>query len=256
VSTLLVASIGSLYDRAIVETGKEPELLFLVSFLITFGFIRTSAHMIRAQVSWWPGNVQVGGTHIHHLVWGICTLLVVGYLEIAISPESPWHELLAVLFGVGTGLTLDEFALWLNLKDVYWSEKGRASIDAVIVMATFAAIMTIGFRAWIDVARDVEGVVFSGVGVFGYLTLAAVIVNLAKEKFVTGLVGLFIPFVALVGAFRLGKEHSIWAHFLYSDEKKARARHRTEAEEGPFERLWGRLRRRGAQSPAAGSGSG
>ena len=60
-SGVLVASIGSLYERAIVDTGKEPELLFLVSFLITFGFIRTSAYMIRAQVSWWPGNVQVGG---------------------------------------------------------------------------------------------------------------------------------------------------------------------------------------------------
>ena len=71
-------------------------------------------------------------------MWGICTLLIVGYLEIAISPESPWHEYLAVLFGIGTGLTLDEFALWLNLKDVYWSEQGRRSIDAVIVMAAFA----------------------------------------------------------------------------------------------------------------------
>ena len=89
VSSTLVASVGSLYDRTIVETGKEPELLFLVSFLVTFGFIRTSAHMIRAQVSWWPGNVQLGGTHVHHLVWGICTLLIVGYLMIALDPGSP-----------------------------------------------------------------------------------------------------------------------------------------------------------------------
>ena len=249
-SGVVVASIGSLYDRTIVETGKEPELLFLVSFLITFGFIRTSAHMIRAQVSWWPGNVQVGGTHIHHLVWGICTLLIVGYLEIAVSPESPWHEVLAVLFGVGAGLTLDEFALWLNLKDVYWSQQGRRSIDAVIVMASFAGLVTIGFRAWIDVARDVEGVVFGGVGAIGYLTIVLVIVNFAKEKFATGLVGLFVPLVAWVGAVRLGKPHSVWAHFLYSDEKKARAKHRIEHEEAPFTRLWSRLRgRRRAQSP-------
>jgi hypothetical protein len=253
VSGLVVASIGSLYDRAIVETGKEPELLFLVSFLVTFGFIRTSAHMIRAQVSWWPGNVQVGGTHIHHLVWGICTLLIVGYLEIAISPESPWHELLAVLFGVGTGLTLDEFALWLNLKDVYWSEQGRASIDAVIVMTAFAGLVTIGFKAWGDAAKDVEGIVFGGGLAAGYLSIALALVNCAKEKFVTGLIGLFIPIVALVGALRLGKEHSIWAHFLYSDEKKAKARHRIEHEEAPPERLWSRLRGR-RQSPAAGSG--
>ena len=64
----VIASIGSVYDRAIVDTGRQPELLFFVAFLVTFGFIRTSAHLIRAQVSWWPGNVTVGNTHIHHLV--------------------------------------------------------------------------------------------------------------------------------------------------------------------------------------------
>ena len=254
-SAALVASVGSLYDRAIVETGKEPELLFLLSFLVTFGFIRTSAHMIRAQVSWWPGNVQVGGTHVHHLVWGICTLLIVGYLEIAIAPNSPWHEVLAVLFGIGTGLTLDEFALWLNLEDVYWSEQGRRSIDAVIIMATFAGIVTIGFKAWTDVAKDVEDAVFGGVGTFGFVTIALVIINFAKEKFVTGVLGLFVPLVALIGAVRLGKPHSLWAHFLYSDDKKARAKARIDKEERPIHRLRSLLRRRNTQS-AAGSGSG
>jgi hypothetical protein len=250
----VVASIGSLYDRAIVETGKEPELLFLVAFLVTFGFIRTSAHMIRAQVNWWPGNVQVGGTHVHHLVWGICLLLIVGYLEIAIAPGSPWHEVLAVLFGIGTGLTLDEFALWLNLKDVYWSEQGRRSIDAVIVMAAFAAIVTIGFRAWIDVARGVEDAVFGGVGASGFVTIALVLGNLAKEKYVTGVIGLFVPPIALVGAVRLGKPHSLWAHFLYGDEKRAKAEARHDKDWAPIERLKSRLRgRQGTQSPA-GSG--
>src|ERR671920_729015 len=66
--------------EGIVDTGREAEFLFFVSFLLTFGFIRTSTHMIRAQVSWWPGNVQVGGTHIHHLVWGILLLLAFGWL--------------------------------------------------------------------------------------------------------------------------------------------------------------------------------
>jgi hypothetical protein len=253
-SGFVVASIGSLYDRTIVETGKEPELLFLVSFLVTFGFIRTSAHLIRAQVKWWPGNVQVGGTHIHHLVWGICTLLIIGYLEIAIAPDSPWREVLAVLFGIGAGLTLDEFALWLNLEDVYWTEQGRRSIDAVIVMATFAGIVTIGFKAWIDVARGVEEEVFGGVGAFGFVTLAAVLVNFAKEKFVTGVVGLFVPPVALIGAARLGKPHSVWAHFFYDDDKRAKAKARIDKEERPLHRARGMLRRGRAQSAGSGSG--
>ena len=74
----IVASIGSVFDRAIVDTGRQAEFLFFVAFLVTFGFIRTSAHMIRAQVRWWPGNVEVGGTHIHHLVWGILLLMIIG----------------------------------------------------------------------------------------------------------------------------------------------------------------------------------
>src|ERR671919_295080 len=143
---MTTASIGSAYQSGIVDTGREPHFLFFVSFLLTFGFIRTSAHMIRAQVSWWPGNVSVGGTHVHHLVWGIITVLVTGYVAIAIAPGSPLREILAVLFGIGAGLTLDEFALWLNLQDVYWSEKGRRSIDAVIITATLALLVLTGLR--------------------------------------------------------------------------------------------------------------
>src|ERR671910_3330265 len=118
----LLATIADAYREGIVDQGREPEFLFLVAFLVTFGFIRTSAHLIRAQVSWWPGNVSVGGTHIHHLVWGILLLLIAGYVGVAVQPDSPWHEIVTVLFGIGAGLTLDEFALWLELKDVYWSE--------------------------------------------------------------------------------------------------------------------------------------
>src|SRR5215207_1406947 len=135
-----LASIPSLFERAIVDTGRQPEFLFFVAFLVTFGFIRTSAHMIRAQVSWWPGNVEVGGTHIHHLVWGILILLVFGWIGVVFQPESPWHEIVAVLFGIGTGLTLDEFALWLELKDVYWQKDGRKSVDAAVVAAAIAGI--------------------------------------------------------------------------------------------------------------------
>jgi hypothetical protein len=222
----VLASIGSVYDRAIVDTGRQAEFLFFVSFLVTFGFIRTSAHMIKAQVSWWPGNVQVGGTHIHHLVWGIILLLIMGYVGVAIAPPSPWHEIVTVLFGIGTGLTLDEFALWLNLEDVYWSQQGRRSIDAVIIAGTITGMVLVGFTAWLDVATEVEDAVFAAVGSFGVLTILMALVNLAKEKFGMAVVGfLFLP-VGLVGAFRLGRPHSLWARLFYREHKKERARRR------------------------------
>ena len=222
---LVLATVGSLYERAIVDTGRQPEFLFFVAFLVTFGFIRTSAHLIRAQVSWWPGNVEVGGTHIHHLVWGILLLLVAGYVGVVIAPPSPWHEIVTILFGVGTGLTLDEFALWLNLEDVYWSEQGRRSIDAVIVATTVTGMVLVGFTAWVDVANEGEAAVFAVVGAFSVITILLAVVNLAKEKFGTAIVGLLIPLVGLVGALRLGKPNSLWAR-LYSEKKRARARAR------------------------------
>ena len=223
---LTLASIGSLYDRAIVDTGKQPEFLFFIAFLITFGFIRTSAHMIRAQVKWWPGNVEVGGTHIHHLVWGIILLLITGYVAIAIRPPSPWQEIDAVFFGIGTGLTLDEFALWLNLKDVYWSQEGRRSIDAVIVAAAISGMVLIGFSAWLELAKKVEDAAFAVVGTFGIIAIVFAVVNLAKERLVSAVVGLFILPVGVVIAFRLARPHSLWARVFYRDKKKAKAEER------------------------------
>ena len=144
--------ITAAYDREIQVPGKELHFLILIAFVCSFGFIRGSAHMIRAQVSWWPGNVETkGGTHIHHLVWGILLLLVMGYIGLAFDPPSPWVELVAIAFGIGMGLTMDEFALWLNLQDVYWAPKGRQSIDAVIVTTTLLVIAVLGLQFWIDV---------------------------------------------------------------------------------------------------------
>jgi hypothetical protein len=221
-----VASIGSAFDTYIVDQGKLPAFLFLCAFLGGFGFIRTSAHMIRAQVSWWPGNVEVGGTHIHHMVWGIITLMITGWIAIAIDPGSPGREILAVLFGIGAGLTLDEFALWLDLKDVYWSEQGRKSIDAVIVAAVLAGFGVLGISIWVEAANDVADGVHAAVGTIGIAGLILAIVNFAKEKFGMGVVGLFISPVALVGAFRLGRPGSPWARLFYREGKKRRAEER------------------------------
>ena len=249
---MVIASIGSLYQEGIVDTGREPQFLCLCAFLLSFGFIRTSAHMIRAQVSWWPGNVETkGGLHIHHMVWGIIALLVFGYLGVAVNPESPWREVAAVGFGIGAGLTLDEFALWLNLKDVYWSKQGRRSIDAVIIATALSLMVLVGFRGWVDAADSVETVVFAAVGAGGLLGIIFFLVNMAKEKFGMALIGLFVPLVGMIGAIRLGKPHSLWAKLFYRHNKLTRSQERYAGGRGrPFWKrgpeLLGRLGLRGA----------
>lgn len=120
--------------------SERRERLFLASigFLVTFGIVRGITALIRAGVGPFHNVVAAGGLHIHHLVWGILLLLVVGYVWLSeIGVGSNWvASLTAVLFGVGAALTLDEFALWLNLQDVYWQQQGRESIDAVMLFGS------------------------------------------------------------------------------------------------------------------------
>jgi hypothetical protein len=239
---LTVASLGSAYQDGIVDTGREPHFLFFVSFLLTFGFIRTSAHMIRAQVKWWPGNVEVGGTHIHHLVWGILLLLFCGYAAISIDPDSPWREIIAVLFGIGTGLTLDEFALWLNLKDVYWEKQGRASIDAVVIATAISGLLLVSLRGWIDVTTEVADEVQALVGAAGVLGVLLALVNAAKEKFGMAIVSIVAPLLGIPSATRLAKPRSVWARLFYRHGKKQRSEERFSGTRGkPFWKRGGEL---------------
>jgi hypothetical protein len=199
--------ITAAYDKHIQVPGKEIHFLVLVAFVCSFGFIRGSAHMIRAQVSWWPGNVQTkGGTHVHHLVWGILLLLCTGYVGLATDIGTPWLELVAIGFGIGMGLTMDEFALWLNLEDVYWQQKGRQSIDAVVITTALLVIALLGLQFWIDVYdavlvllgldRGNEWIAIP-VQVAG---VALAVVCFRRGRKVAGLFGLFVPLVALLGA--------------------------------------------------------
>jgi hypothetical protein len=195
------------YDREIQVPGKELHFLILIAFVCSFGFIRGSAHMIRAQVSWWPGNVETkGGTHVHHMVWGILLLLVMGYIGLAWDPPSPWIEFVSIGFGIGMGLTMDEFALWLNLQDVYWAPQGRQSIDAVVVTTALLAIALLGLQFWIDVWDAVavllglnRGNAWIAIPV-QVVGVALAVVCFRRGRKLAGVFGLFIPLIALIGA--------------------------------------------------------
>ena len=134
--------LAELYHFHFKSERRERLFLASVGFLLTFGVVRGITYLIRAGVG--PiHNVTAGGLHIHHLVWGILILILVGYVWlIEQGVGSNWiASLTALAFGVGAALTLDEFALWLNLQDVYWTGAGRESIDAVII---FIALLSVG----------------------------------------------------------------------------------------------------------------
>jgi hypothetical protein len=199
------------------DRGQRAGFVLLGAFLVAFLFIRTSARLIRSpRVTWWPGSVTTkGGLHLHHLVWGIVLLLVAGFLNFALTPGSPWFEILAGLFGVGAGLTLDEFALWVRLEDVYWAKEGRASIDAVVVATLLGGLIVLGIAPF-DLPNHASSI--------GSL-VAAILIDLAfstlailKGKPLLGLIGIFIPLVSIMGIARLAAPSSPWARRRYPPE--------------------------------------
>ncbi len=138
--------LGSLVHEHIADRPRRRLFLASVSFFLTFAIVRGMVFCIRHQIP--PFHyIIMSGRHIHHLVVGILILLGVGYgwlCEFGTgSDESSIFasRFMSILYGVGAALTLDEFALWLNLKDVYFVREGRSSIDAVIL---FGSLLSIG----------------------------------------------------------------------------------------------------------------
>ena len=147
------SDISEVYQYEIVDPHKQPQLVLLVSFLVTFAVVRFVTHSIRAgRFTWLFRNVSAGGTHLHHLVPGIILVMVSGYVAIALDPGVP-REPMAVMFGIGLALTLDEFALWLHLEDVYWAKEGRQSVDAVVIVASIVAMGILGWSFLAEVVR-------------------------------------------------------------------------------------------------------
>ncbi len=133
--------IGELFHQHVRDRPKRRLLLAAVGFFITFAVARSLGYA--ASRNFGPFHyIYIRGTHIHHLVFGILLLLVVGFcwlIEVGTGTKSSSlfaSRLMSLLYGIGAALTLDEFALWLNLdEDVYWTHEGRASLDAVLLFA-------------------------------------------------------------------------------------------------------------------------
>ncbi len=214
---MTTASIfGDFYNR-IAEHDLQGLYLVLIGFLLSFAFIRMSTRLMRSpKVPWWPGSiVSDSGVHLHHLVFGIVTMMVAGAGGFAAFGNSPWTEICAFAFGIGAGLTIDEFALWVYLDDVYWAKEGRSSIDATVIAAALMLLALLGFTPFTIEDGDVGailGTILSALVVFVLVTIC-----FAKGRVMHGAVGFFVFPIALYGACRLGKPGSAWARRRYGE---------------------------------------
>jgi hypothetical protein len=142
----LSRDVRALYNKHFCERRKERQLFSTGAFFVTFASVRGITHAIRAERGPFK-NITPGGHHIHHMTFGIAGLLSVGYLwmlEIGINEQRRSSRTTAAVYGAGAALTLDEFALWLNLEDVYWAKQGRESIDAVALFGSLLSLSVLG----------------------------------------------------------------------------------------------------------------
>jgi hypothetical protein len=234
-----VGEVTDGYDFGFVFERRGPLLLGLGAFVVAFACARLYTRL--ARVRGWGSGSFGGGVHLHHMVVGILIVLVTGLLAVAFWPETiVWRSLLGVLFGIGAALTLDEFALWLYLRDVYWCPEGRSSIDATVVGLVLATLLLVGSSPFgIEAGRMPSAIVFA-VAAFN---IVVAVLTLLKGKLVLGMIAVFVPVVGVAGAARLAKPRSLWAKHLYacSPEKLMRARRRFEGADSRYRRLHNRL---------------
>ncbi|HXV33361.1 MAG TPA: hypothetical protein VD769_05065 [Gaiellaceae bacterium] len=212
------------YETSVYEAGREPIFVALLAFLICFVITRGYTRVARIR-GWGSGSVH--GVHLHHVVVGIVLSLASGALIIGFEPvDNLFDLLLCAAFGSGAALVLDEFALVFRLQDVYWGQEGRASIDAVIVAVTIGMLVFLHVVPFDDKTNGDVG--RWTLTTYLVIHIALVVVTLLKGKIWTGLIGIFVAFVALVASIRLAKPRSPWARRFYrpGSEQLARAEER------------------------------
>ena len=146
--------LGHHYRR--LDLGRRVALHVLASYLVTFAVLRAITAIIRYQL--FPHGpfryvITKGGLHIHHLFWGILLLMATGFAALA-TRAPQWHLRIAIVFGIALGLTLDEFAMWLRLADVYWTAQGIESLKAGAAVAALLALYGFGQPFWHAVIKD------------------------------------------------------------------------------------------------------
>ncbi|OBH62984.1 hypothetical protein [Mycobacterium sp. E2479] len=224
-----VAEVTRWFAHDIHESGHLPLLCCLVAFILTFFVTRTFVRFIRHRAEtgrptrWWhPRNVHIGGVHIHHVTFGVVLTLLSGLMLVTLSIDGHEPEFIvaATLFGIGAALVLDEYALILHLSDVYWSEDGRTSVDAVFAAVAVGGLLIMGLHPlmfFLPIWHGADSTVLRAVvGSAMALTLPMAVVVVLKGKVWTGLLGMFLVILLVIGAIRLSRPHAPWARWRYS----------------------------------------
>ena len=198
------------------SSSRVVQFAMLCSFVGTFTLTRLVVRMVRSGRGPFR-NVKVGDVHVHHLVPGIVIMLVTAPVEFVIAPHGVVRTVLACIFAAGAALTLDEFALWLHLTDVYWEERGRKSVDAVVAIA---GLGTLGLVVSNPIARNQGESLWYYFG-YLFLTIGFVAVAVFKGRLFLGPAGVLLLPLAIFAALRLAKPGSPWfARFYPEDSKK------------------------------------
>jgi len=246
------------YETHIYNDNKEPLLIVFLAFLITFALTRLYTRLARKH-GW--GSASSGGVHVHHMVVGVILMGIGGLLSFTqFNYEESVYNLSAILFGTGLALTLDEFAMIFHLKDVYWSEEGRTSIDAILLGAAGAGAVLVMASPFTNAGQAkpknsnasdwvVENSQYR-VNLWLILMISlvvAIIVLLKKKPFLAVMGFVFLP-VGIISACRLAKPGSPWARWFYSPRKGSGAveRRARKLERSTYrftEGRWGRFER-------------
>jgi len=140
-----------------LEPGEQATVLVWSTFTVTFAGLRALTHWIRAGHGPSGGGMSVGGRHFHHYNIGIALLSAVGAVGLRGSDERRQHPAVAVAYGAANALVVDELALLLDLKDVYWSHEGRESVDVAIGVIALGATISAGMPLWPHARRALHG---------------------------------------------------------------------------------------------------
>jgi hypothetical protein len=155
-------ALRGMYRRHLAESRRERLFLASVGFFTAAAVVRGLTIAIHNNIGPFH-DVEMHGRHIHHMVWGILLLLLVGYawlVEVGTGAPNSYRwmgQLTSMLYGVAAASTLDEFALWLNLKDVYWQRQGRESYEALAFFGGLLAIGIFGRSFFRGIVRELFG---------------------------------------------------------------------------------------------------